>query len=159
MMDMLSDLLRIILSVAVVSNPMSNVTPGGNMKVPRHSAAQEQASSTPAGQSSTLLPDGHILHMGGNGSGGIQSTISMEDPETHSARILEAHLLRARSGHTATLLPDGTVLILGGLGRDGDTLAEAESFDPQTGQIESIGRFGLTPRSYSTATLLTDGRL
>jgi hypothetical protein len=68
---------------------------------------------------------------------------------------------RARSGHTATLLPDGRVLVAGGqvscCGM-GFATAEAELYDPVTGQFSPTGSM-TEPRGGQLALLLADGRV
>ena len=70
-----------------------------------------------AGQSSTLLPDGTTLILGGASPQTWASSEAFLSASTESSpRKLENGMNFPRSGHTATVLPDGTVLIFGGVG-------------------------------------------
>src|SRR5205085_2597941 len=68
------------------------------------------------GQSTTLLPDGRLLKVGGLGQDELLSAATIIDPRTNQSVQAVQSLQRARAWHTATVLPDGTVLILGGVG-------------------------------------------
>ncbi len=122
--------------------------------------AQPQRPSVPlmVGQTTTLLPSGKLLLMGGQGPRGIMSAISIKDPQTDITTTLPNDLLFPRAWHTATVLPDGTILVFGGIGPDGHLVATAERFDLATGQSQALVT-GLAPRAHHTATLLTDGRV
>ena len=111
------------------------------------------------GQSQTLMPDGRILLLGGEGANGPANTLALQDPANGSVTTLAVTLLHARAWHSATLLPDGTILIVGGLGSDGSTVREEELFDPATPRFQSLHLNGVISRAYHTATLLTDGRV
>lgn len=82
--------------------------------------------------SGVLLPDGRVLVMGGQVSGGPDpapiGSAEVYDPATQTWMAI-AEMSQARSRHTATLLPDGRVLVAGG-GARGDALASAELYDP-----------------------------
>jgi RHS repeat-associated protein len=116
--------------------------------------------ATPAaGQSTTLLPDGNLLLVGGFGPDGrpladvVVFDVQRNEPRSH------AILSFPRSWHTATVLPDGTVLILGGIGADSLVVAEAEIFDPASSTLQTLGSDAPLPRVFHSATLLTDGRV
>src|SRR5215467_4528304 len=132
----------------------------GLVLVPSHAGLQTSASvaGAPSGQTSTLLPDGHILVIGGSGPQGAIDTVVAIDPAT-GERIAFPSLDRPRAWHTTTVLPDGAVLVLGGVGGDGNVLAAPEIIDPGTGTLTPLGVPGLTPRAGHTATLMTDGRV
>jgi Galactose oxidase, central domain/Kelch motif len=108
----------------------------------------------------TLLPNGKVLVVAGSQSNHILASAELYDPRTRTWS--PAGTLRmARSLHTATLLNSGKVLVVGGspiqpmyLG----SLATAELYDPQTNSW-ALAASMHTPRSYHTATLLTDGRV
>jgi RHS repeat-associated protein len=110
-----------------------------------------------AGQTSTLMPDGRILLIGGESPQGPSGTISLSDPQTGAVTQVKGTLLIPRSWHSATLLPDGTVFILGGVGQSGVLAGSAEIFDPTSGQSHVVSTSGLVARAHHTATLLTDG--
>src|SRR5436853_1580799 len=63
-----------------------------------------------------------------------------------------------RSGHKATALSDGRALITGGRNTAGVVIADAEIFDPKTGESSAVAPMG-TARVDHTATLLKDGRV
>jgi RHS repeat-associated protein len=110
-----------------------------------------------AGQTSTIMPDGRILLIGGEGPQGPSGTINLSDPQTGVITQLKDALLIPRSWHSATLLPDGTIFIFGGVGQGGVLAGSAEIFDPTSGQSHVVSTIGLVARAHHTATLLTDG--
>ena len=114
---------------------------------------------TGSGQSSTLLPDGRLLVIGGQGPSGPLATAGIKDAQTASITQVSGQLQYARAWHTATLLPDGTILVLGGVGRSNVIVSQAEVFDPAARSFKVLASTGLTPRADHTATLLTDGRV
>src|SRR5438874_4663345 len=63
-----------------------------------------------------------------------------------------------RSAHKATALSDGRVLITGGRNTAGIVIADAEIFNPNTGESSAVAPMG-TARVDHTATLLKDGRV
>jgi WD40 repeat protein len=114
---------------------------------------------------STLLPDGRVLVVGGislSGDGRPVTYASAELWEPATGAFSPAgSLLEGRYGHTSTLLPDGRVLILGGVAFDAGSLdfrASAEMWEPDS---ESFGSVASLPRTLigHTATLLPDGRV
>jgi RHS repeat-associated protein len=118
-----------------------------------------QTSESVPGQSSTLLPDGEILLLGGEGPQGPVSTAILKNPATGASTTLKTGLIQARAGHTATLLPNGTVLIFGGIGTSGKIESFTELFDPTAQRFSKFPSTNLAPRAYHTATVLTDGRV
>jgi hypothetical protein len=108
----------------------------------------------------TLLLDGRVLIVGGEGYDGARSA-EMYDPKTGTFSPTGSPTV----GHqvaTATLLVDGRVLIVGGWEWTSQTnrveSASAELYDPQTG---TFARTGSLPQSrhFHTATRLQDGRV
>jgi len=117
-----------------------------------------QSADASPGQTSTILPDGRLLKIGGLGIDGPVSTAVVEGSSLR--------LQRGRAWHTATLLPNGNVLIVGGVGEDGELVDSAEIVNPETQTSELLTspqssavnpRSSITPRAYHTATLLTEG--
>jgi large repetitive protein len=108
----------------------------------------------------TLLPNGTVLLVGGEGG--------LYAPGTTSAEIYDAgsgswtatgSMTTARYLHTATLLSNGTVLVAGGFNQIGGKpayFASAEIFDPADGTWMSTGNMS-TARCCHIATLLPDG--
>jgi deoxycytidylate deaminase len=83
----------------------------------------------------TLLPDGRVLVVGGNGAG-LTATTAAEVYDPAADRWQATGAMSAlRAHHTATLLPDGRVLAVGGLDPTDESftiLATADIFDPTT---------------------------
>jgi RHS repeat-associated protein len=126
------------------------------------SASRPQSIGEPPvvpGQTTTQLPDGRWLLLGGQGTGGPQSAAILWDPRTQMSSALPRPLLQARAWHSATLEPDGSILIVGGVGNGGQLIPEAERFVPGAQTFEALSNTGLTPRAAHTATLMTDGRI
>jgi len=130
------------------------VTAGQPMAVP-----QSPKPGSLAGQSATQLPDGRVLHLGGQGLNGPTWTVSLYDPSTQTSITLPGRMFEARAWHTATILPDGGVLIVGGRGMAGELLSSAERFDPGTETFAQVEMPDVLPRAGHSATLLTDGRV
>ncbi|WP_140630132.1 kelch repeat-containing protein [Methylibium rhizosphaerae] len=122
-------------------------------------AATGLAPSASAGQSATQLADGSWLLTGGEGTGSASLGHAWIVKPDGVKLPLPQGLQRPRSGHSATLLADGRVLVLGGTGADGDVVAQAEVFDPTTGQFALLPTPGLLARAQHSATLLGDGRV
>jgi hypothetical protein len=102
----------------------------------------------------TLLLDGRVLVVGSTAT-----SPELYDPKT--GKFTKTGAMTAdRGGEGVALLGDGRVLLAGGYGSGTSTtpLASAEIYDPHTGKFSATGSMG-TPRAYSTATLLTDGRV
>jgi RHS repeat-associated protein len=114
-----------------------------------------QAQGSPAGQSTTLLPDGRLLLLGGSGA---ESSAWIVDPHSGNRTPTAGRPQMPRAWHSATVLADGTVLIIGG--REGNRLIDVpEIFDPESGIFTPTSMVGALSRAAHTATLLTDGRV
>lgn len=141
------------------------VTVGG----PTADAALRDGSCGPAGSlaearsdhTSTLLPDGWVLIVGGEQGPAMLATAEVWDPASEDFSPAGS-MAEGRKLHTATLLPDGRVLVSGGAGNPagyGDPfLATAEIWDPASGQWTATGPLDQW-RAEHTATLLGDGRV
>lgn len=110
------------------------------------------------GQTSTLLPDGRLLIVGGQDSDGPKATIAISDPRSGDIVPLPIVLNEARAWHSATMLPNGRVLIVGGKSSNNKTVGSAEIVDPSAQTVEAIAGQAFA-RAHHTATLLTDGRV
>jgi WD40 repeat protein len=102
-------------------------------------------------QTATLLPDGRVLAVGGQGT-----KAELFNPST-GAWSVAASLNRPRSYATATLLPNGEVLVTGG--SDGSApLASAELYDPTANRWTLTGSMTVG-RVLHSATLLANGKV
>jgi RHS repeat-associated protein len=132
----------------------------GETRLKGKAAPAFENSPSLVGSSTTLLPDGQFLVVGGQDNNGqVQGTLSTTDPATGTTTVLSAALRFPRAAHTATVLPDGTVLVLGGVGQDGKLVLTAEVFDPVSGSVSLLAVRSPASRAFHTATLLTDGRV
>src|SRR5688572_4611467 len=116
--------------------------------LPKHERlkrAKPVQTEAPEGQTTTLLPDGRLLLVGGIGPEGTLSTASLSDPLTGQTLPL-ANIREARAWHSATVVPDGRVFIFGGTGANGRALNSVEIFDPATLLFQSFSAPGLTAR-------------
>jgi len=104
----------------------------------------------------TLLPNGKVLIAGWG-----PATAELFDPSTGTFKATGS-MLEARVWHTATLLKNGKVLVAGGITGAPPTttvLAEAELYDPATGNFSlTLGHLS-NARQTHTASLLADGRV
>src|SRR5882724_8492154 len=112
--------------------------------------------SAAPGQTVTLLPNGNLLLVGGEGADGPSASAWLWTPSSGMPAV--ATLNAPRAWHSATVLPDGAVLVFGGLRNDGTLVQTAELFDPTAGQFQPMS-VALAPRALHTATLLLDGRV
>jgi large repetitive protein len=104
----------------------------------------------------TLLSNGELLIVGGEGSSGILSTAELYNPTNELFTYTDGGLNAARYGHTATLLNNGQVLIVGGYGSSG-ALSTAELYNPSSGAF-TYAEGGLNVARYDhAATLLSNG--
>lgn len=108
------------------------------------------------GHSATLLVDGRVLVVGGQGASGPLNGCELFDPATGVWTSTGA-LTNARQFHAATLLADGRVFVSGGAGASGG-LRSGEIYNPTTGTWSGTGVLGHA-RQRHTTTLLTDGRV
>ena len=63
--------------------------------------------------STTLLPDGKVLVVGGRGDAGLLASAELYDPILNSWPSAGT-MARGRSSHTAVLMDDGSVMLVGG---------------------------------------------
>jgi RHS repeat-associated protein len=111
------------------------------------------------GQTTTMLPNGKLLLIGGESTSGVVATVGIKDPESGATVELKTGLLHARAWHTATLLPNGTVFVFGGEDGGENLVPTAEIFDPAMARAQELLLPQLLVRTHHTATLLTDGRV
>jgi N-acetylneuraminic acid mutarotase len=110
--------------------------------------------------SATLLPNGTVLVVGGEGGYYTPGTTSAEiyDPAAGTWTVTGS-MTTARYLHSATLLPNETVLVAGGFNQIGGTaayFASAEIYDPAAGTWTVTGNM-TTARYCHIATLLPNG--
>jgi RHS repeat-associated protein len=139
--------------------PPSTKSVPRSKRVKQSNALPAQKTAVPVGQTTTLLPDGRLLLIGGEGADGPRADTVIRDARTGETVELPSVLHQARAWHSATMLPDGRVLVVGGVGAGGQVVLSGEIFDPETQTFELLPAIGLSPRAYHTATLLTDGQV
>jgi len=144
--------------VMAATNMIGAVPINGGQSSTSRTAVRKLPSVSP-GQSSTLLPDGRILILGGFDERGQPRAATIADARTGAIHPVPAALKQPRRYHTATLLPNGKVLVFGGVDQSGAVVSQAETFDPGKRTFAPIATGQLTPRFHHTATLLTDGRV
>jgi N-acetylneuraminic acid mutarotase len=90
------------------------------------------------GHTGTLLSDGRVFVVGGNGTSGGLSLTSAEiyDPSSNSWSSA-GNMLEGRSHHTAIQLNDGKVLIAGGLLGPENPLSTVDFYSPTTNSWSS----------------------
>ena len=118
------------------------------------SSAGDMADKHPEGHTTTLLPNGKVLVIGG------KKAPEVYDPSANSWSTTEL-LTDPRMRHTATLLDDGRVLVTGGrdMTKAGDQkLDSVELYDPSTGEW-SLATPMLEERLDHGAALLPDGKV
>lgn len=127
----------------IYSSATNSFTPSGNMSVGRsyHTA--------------TLLPDGKVLIVGGEGQAGLLYSAEIYNPAT-GVFTPTGSMMVQRFRFTATLLSNGKVLIAGG-NFPGDT-SPALLYDPIAGVFSNTGDM-ITRRVGHTATLLSNGKV
>jgi N-acetylneuraminic acid mutarotase len=139
---------RTALSSTEIYNPVSNTwTPGRSMGTVRYS------------HTATLLADGRVLVVGGNGGLPPRTQLAsaeIYDPSTDAWTPI-SDMSVARVEHTATALPDGKVLVAGGANEDTYWFT-SEVFDPKTGRWSRTGDMA-APRAGHTATAWGDARI
>jgi N-acetylneuraminic acid mutarotase len=111
-----------------------------------------------AHSTSTLLPSGRVLVVGGeDANGALLNSTELYDPASNKWTGA-APLISAREHHTATLLPSGKVLVAGGIGVNATMLANAEIYDPVTNGWSLAGTLSVG-RAYHTMTQLPSGKV
>ena len=152
---------RYLLAISLSLQAAAGLIAGAGPVVPGGRSASPQARTPESlgGQTTTRLPDGRLLRLGGEDSNGATWKASLFDPSTQTTFTLAGRMFEARAWHTATILPDGGVLIVGGRGATGEPLSSAERFDPGTETFAQVEMPDALPRVGHTATLLTDGRV
>jgi hypothetical protein len=108
---------------------------------------------TRVSHTATLLADGKVLMVGGDGTG--PGTAELYDPATGTFTMTGKMALQ-RTQHAAVLLHGGTVLVAGGYYAPGNLfLANAELFNPQTGTFAEAGGLQTARENLVMTTLLT----
>ncbi len=110
------------------------------------------------GHTSTLLPDGRVLIVGGVDGTTYYSSVEIFDPSTN-AWTSATSMSVARAYHSATLLQNGKVLVVGGANSSaGPSLKSVEIYNPTTDTWTTKGSITVG-RVFHSATLLKDGRV
>lgn len=111
----------------------------------------------------TLLLDGTVLVVGGQGGAGQAALTSVEiyapaERTWRNASSLPSSGFGKRD-HTATLLPDGRVLVVGGISNQETPTTDAYLRDAVTGNWTEVSLNSGANLARHTATLLPDGRV
>jgi hypothetical protein len=111
-----------------------------------------------AGFSTTLLPDGSVLVLGGVDRAGTPVAVAeVFEPGTGRFRSVSVEGLIPRARHAAAVLGDGRVLIAGGLDDRRAPALEAELWDPAAGTLVRLDARLESAQVDPQATLLPDG--
>lgn len=143
-------LLAVWLFVLCASLCAGSASAAGFVAVPAPAAPR-------AMHTSTLLPSGKVLVVGGTGVGGAAlASTELYDPLTHTWSAGPA-LAVARAYHTASLLRSGKVLVVGGY--DGSAfIGTAQLYDPLTNSWSAAAP-PAAARINHTATVLASGKV
>ena len=106
------------------------------------------------GHSATLLADGRVLIVGGQGEGSAE----IYDPAGKQFSLLPGKPA-ARTAHSALLLANGDVLLIGGKGADNRSLDSAEIFNAATQSFLPIASEMMMPRVRASLRQLPDGKV
>jgi RHS repeat-associated protein len=129
------------------------------------STGEARASGTRLNQArawhtATMLPNGHVLVLGGIGSNGeVVKDAELFDPDTRTFQQIKQTGLIPRAYHSATLLTDGRVLVAGGLSARGRAVTKAELWDHKTNTVISTEARLSAVRQKHSAALLSDGNV
>ncbi len=104
--------------------------------------------SARSGHTATLLTNGKVLVVGGDGT----SSAEIYDPATATWTNTDS-MARPHDGAVTTLLVNGKVLVAGG-----NSTSSAEIYDPETGTWTDTGSMG-GPRGGAVAALLASGKV
>jgi N-acetylneuraminic acid mutarotase len=106
----------------------------------------------------TLLPDGKVLVVGGEGIFGPRLTNAVLFDPAAGQWTVTGSLSEPREQHAAVLLRDGTVMVVGGANVDSGILSSAEIYNPRTGTWMPTGSMK-SQREFPEAVLLPNGKV
>jgi hypothetical protein len=109
-----------------------------------------------SGHTSTALPNGKVLIVGGYGLYGPLGSAELYDPATGLFTETSGAMNAARYGHTATLVA-GLVLVAGGEGAT--ALDMAELYDPAGDAFSTTTGSMVSARAFHSATALPGGKV
>ncbi len=109
-----------------MSRTKGGITPGSEVFDPKSNEWRKAPDTVHGrmGHTSTLLPDGRVITIGGSTAEGPANTAEYMEPETWLWSEITPMSVE-RSQHTATLLTDGRILVAGG-----STQRTVEIYDP-----------------------------
>jgi N-acetylneuraminic acid mutarotase len=116
------------------------------------------------GQTATLLTDGRVVVVGGEGNSASPQALAVETAEVYDAdrgtwRTM-APMPTPRYFHGAVILQSGKLLVAGGYDRNGDPipLSSSEILEPATGSWRPAASME-TARAHHASVLLPDGKV
>ncbi|MBF0567445.1 MAG: Ig-like domain repeat protein [Nitrospirae bacterium] len=142
-----------IVTVSGADSTGNDFTASVNVPTPGGFSATGNLNKQRGYHTSTLLPNGQTLIVGGSGS---TQTAELYDPSSGTFTATTGSPTQQRDYHTATLLPNGKVLIVGS-GTSVGAAQTAELYDQSTGTFTATTGSPTQQRSYHTATLLPNG--
>jgi serine/threonine-protein kinase len=135
-----------VLTSAEIYDPATDTWQGaGNMSTPR------------AASSASLLPNGHILVVGGWSDGHEYAQIST-DEYTPGSGWRTGAMPGAHAMNRQVQLKDGRVMVVGGADANGNVTSESDLFDPVSGIWQRTGDLKQSVR-WSAVVALVDGRV
>ncbi len=108
---------------------------------------------------STVLPNGDILVVGGLSARGANTSIEQYNAATRKFTPWRKSLKLGRGGHSATLLKDGRVVIVGGIDSNNKAIDSIEILNPKDQSVTMLYETLTEARGFHGATLVGDSNV